>query len=164
MASREGGMGCRFVFFWTREDYDRQAVSSPKTRERERDGKNAESKKTSIYLEQLRRPGAEAVGLPEVEGAEVRVERLVDLVGVWEEKGGERKKDEVSVKRTTPRDFSERERDAKGTRTKNEREIKRIKKSFSPAPCRSSRSGSPSRAWRRRMRPRRGRRRAGSGS
>lgn len=31
------------------------------------------------YLEQLRRPGAEAVGLSQVEGPEIRVERLIDL-------------------------------------------------------------------------------------
>lgn len=129
MASREGARGADLFFLDTRGLRPASSLFSKNERERERERrqKRREQKKTSIYLEQLRRPGAEAVGLPEVEGPEVRVERFVDLVGVWEEKGGERKEDEVSVKRTTPRDFSERERCRRDEDEKRERNQKNQK-------------------------------------
>ena len=158
------------ICFWTREDDRRVFFPSSLSLvfgEEERDGKRREQKKkNNLYLEQLRRPGAEAVCLSQVEGPEIRVEWLVDL-GVWKRKaGGEGRKNRGGERGRAPRDFRERcKKEKKDEDEKREREIKKpINPFFSPAPCRSSRSGSPSRAWRRRMRPHRGRRRAGNGS
>ena len=53
-----------------------------------RDGSSGEHFQIYPYLEQLRRPGAEAVGLAQVERAEVGVEGLVDLMTRVERGGG----------------------------------------------------------------------------
>lgn len=74
----------------TRED-DRRRFSSFSEKRREKTSREEEKSISLVsYLEQLRRPGAEAVGLAQVEGAKVRIERLVDLRCFQQRGGGER--------------------------------------------------------------------------
>ena len=125
-------MGCvQILFFWARE-VDRRVFFFPchlSFSERKRRQKRSEQKKTNLYLEQLRRPGAEAVGLSQVEGPEIRVERLVDLgILVKIKAGSGRKMVSVGVREGEEQHRGifqrERERDAKKKDEDEKRERK----------------------------------------